>query len=98
MLPGGAPDGAATDDVRRRMVDVDLQGYFTSHHPVPVPESFTPEPSESWTRADLDEYAAVVAQIPREAHEEPELVTSPPDNAPSTGATRRPSTSPSAGQ
>ncbi|MCC6315381.1 MAG: aminomethyl-transferring glycine dehydrogenase subunit GcvPB, partial [Thermomicrobiales bacterium] len=61
--------GVGTEDVRRRIVDYGLQGYFTSHHPMLVPEPFTLEPSESWSRADLDEYAAVFEQVSREAHE-----------------------------
>jgi glycine dehydrogenase subunit 2 len=31
--------GVGTEDVRRRMVDFGLQGYFTSRHPVLVPET-----------------------------------------------------------
>lgn len=48
--------GVDTEDVRRRIVDFGLQGYFTSYHPV-VPEPMTLEPCESYSRADLDEYA-----------------------------------------
>jgi glycine dehydrogenase subunit 2 len=74
--------GVGTEDVRRRMVDFGLQGYFTSHHPVLVPEPFTLEPSESWGKDDLDEYAAVLGQIAREAREDPNLVRDAPHNAP----------------
>ena len=70
--------GVGTEDVRRRMVDFGLQGYFTSHHPVLVPEPFTLEPSESWAKDDLDEYAAVFEHISREAHEDPEFVRNSP--------------------
>jgi glycine dehydrogenase subunit 2 len=73
--------GVGTEDVRRRLVDFGLQGYFTSHHPVLVPEPFTLEPSESWGKAALDEYVAALAQISREAHEQPDLVQSAPHNA-----------------
>ena len=74
--------GVGTEDVRRRVVDFGLQGYFTSHHPVLVPEPFTLEPSESWAKDDLDEYAAVFAEISREAHENPGVVQNAPHNAP----------------
>jgi len=73
--------GVNTEDVRRRMVDYGLQGYFTSHHPMLVPEPFTLEPCESYSRADLDEYATVIGQISSEAHSDPELVRSAPHNA-----------------
>ncbi len=74
--------GVGTEDVRRRVVDYGLQGYFTSHHPMLVPEPFTLEPSESWSKADLDEYAAVFARIADEAREDPEMVRNSPHNAP----------------
>jgi glycine dehydrogenase subunit 2 len=73
--------GVGTEDVRRRIVDFGLQGYFTSHHPVLVPEPFTLEPCESYSRADLDEYATVLSHISKEAHEEPETVRSAPHAA-----------------
>jgi glycine dehydrogenase subunit 2 len=41
----------------------------------------TLEPSESYSRADLDEYADIIAEISREAHESPEAVTNSPQNS-----------------
>ena len=73
--------GVGTEDVRRRIVDFGLQGYFTSHHPVLVPEPFTLEPCESYSRADLDEYATVLSHISAEAHTDPEVVKSAPHAA-----------------
>jgi glycine dehydrogenase subunit 2 len=70
--------GVGTEDVRRRIVDFGLQGYFTSHHPVLVPEPFTLEPSETYAKDDLDEYAAVLTEISKEAHTDPDLVRSAP--------------------
>ena len=70
--------GVDTEDIRRRIVDFGLQGYFTSHHPVLVPEPMTLEPCESYSRADLDEYATVLTRISNEAHTDPELVRSAP--------------------
>lgn len=70
--------GVGTEDVRRRIVDFGLQAYFTSHHPVLVPEPFTLEPSETYAKDDLDEYAAVLGEISREAHEDPEVVRTAP--------------------
>ena len=37
--------------------------YWTSHHPYVVPQPFTLEPTESYSMAELDEYAAVLAEI-----------------------------------
>ena len=67
--------------MRRRIVDFGLQGYFTSHHPVLVPEPFTLEPTESYSRADLDEYVTVLSHIAEEARTIPEIVTSAPHAA-----------------
>jgi glycine dehydrogenase subunit 2 len=73
--------GVGTEDVRRRMVDFGLQGYFTSHHPVLVPEPFTLEPCESYSRSDLDEYATVLGHIASEAREDAEFVRAAPHQA-----------------
>jgi glycine dehydrogenase subunit 2 len=70
--------GVSSEDVRRRMVDFGLQGYFTSHHPMLIPEPFTLEPSESWSRSDLEEYGTVLRHIDAEAREAPELVQEAP--------------------
>jgi glycine dehydrogenase subunit 2 len=70
--------GVGTQDVRRRMVDFGLQAFFTSHHPVLVPEPFTLEPGESLSKADLDENVAVLRQIADEAYADPEMVKTAP--------------------
>jgi glycine dehydrogenase subunit 2 len=38
----------------------------------------TLEPSESYSRADLDEYAEILAEVSREAYEDPETVKASP--------------------
>lgn len=63
------------------MVDFGLQGYFTSHHPMLIPEPFTLEPSESWSKRDLEEYGDVLTHIDAEARENPEFVRSAPYRA-----------------
>lgn len=73
--------GVSSEDVRRRMVDFGLQGYFTSHHPMLIPEPFTLEPSESWSKRDLEEYGDVLTHIDAEARENPEFVRSAPYRA-----------------
>lgn len=73
--------GIGTDQINRRIIDYGLQTYFTSHHPRIIAEPFTPEPPESYSRDDLDHYAAVMARVAREAYEEPEKVSSAPFNS-----------------
>ena len=73
--------GIGTDQINRRIIDYGLQTYFTSHHPRIIAEPFTPEPPESYSKDDLDHYAAVMARVAREAREEPETVRSAPHNS-----------------
>ena len=70
--------GVGTEDVRDRMVDFGIQSYWMSHHPWVVPEPFTPEPCETYSKADLDEWAAVVKQASDEAYADAELVKTAP--------------------
>ena len=70
--------GVGTLDVARRTADFGVASYFPSHEPWLVPEPVTLEPSESYSRADLDDYAEIIAEISREAYEEPETVLGAP--------------------
>ncbi|MGI5892454.1 MAG: aminomethyl-transferring glycine dehydrogenase subunit GcvPB [Bacillota bacterium] len=74
--------GFGTMDVSLRLIDFGLEHYWQSHHPWIVPEPFTLEPCESFTKDDLDEYAAVLAQISKECYEEPHIIKTAPHNAP----------------
>ena len=66
--------GVGTEDVMRRMADYGLtKHYWTSHHPWVVPEPFTLEPCESYSKDDIDEYVAVLRQISKEAYADPEF-------------------------
>ena len=67
-----------TEDVMRRLGDFGIQHYWTSHHPWVVPEPFTLEPCETFSKEDLDEYAAALAQISKEAYDNPEFVKAGP--------------------
>ncbi len=69
--------GVHTDEIGYRAADFGVH-YWLSHHPWVVPEPATFEPTESYSRADLDEYAAILAEISREAYEEPETVRTAP--------------------
>lgn len=73
--------GIGTDQINRRIIDYGLQTYFTSHHPRIIAEPFTPEPPESYSKDDLDHYAAVMSRVAREAYEEPETVRSAPHHS-----------------
>lgn len=70
--------GFGTDDISRRIVDFGLESYHQSHHPFVVPEPFTLEPCESYSKDDLDEYVAVFRELCREAYEEPDLIRNAP--------------------
>jgi glycine dehydrogenase subunit 2 len=69
--------GVHSEDLGRRVADFGAH-YWTSHHPYLVPEPMTLEPTESYSKEDLDEYAAILAEVAREAYEEPEVVRSAP--------------------
>jgi glycine dehydrogenase subunit 2 len=69
--------GITSEQVGIRAADFGTH-YWTSHHPFVVPEPFTLEPTESYSRADLDEYAAILAEVAREAREEPDVVRTAP--------------------
>ncbi len=73
--------GVRTQDLGRRAGDFGVQ-YWLSHHPWYVPEPVTLEPTESYTREELDEYAAILARIAEEAYENPALVVNAPHNGP----------------
>ncbi len=69
--------GVGSEDVGRRMADFGVH-YWTSHHPWVVPEPFTLEPTESYSKAELDEYLAILARVNREAYDDPEFVKGAP--------------------
>ncbi len=73
--------GIGVDDVNRRIVDYGIQKFFTSHHPWLVPEPFTPEPCETYSKADIDYWAQALRRVCEEAHNDPELVRSAPHNS-----------------
>jgi glycine dehydrogenase subunit 2 len=69
--------GVHSEELGIRMADFGTH-YWTSHHPYVVPEPMTLEPTESYSRADLDEYAAMLSTVAREAYELPETVHNAP--------------------
>ncbi len=73
--------GVTTDDIARRVVDYGFQDYFASHHPRLIPEPFTPEPVESYSKDDIDEYVEAIRSIAKEAYEDPDVVKTAPHKA-----------------
>ncbi|MGA8905025.1 MAG: aminomethyl-transferring glycine dehydrogenase subunit GcvPB, partial [Candidatus Bathyarchaeia archaeon] len=73
--------GVGAQDVIRRVVDYGVQSYWLSHHPWVVPEPFTPEPCETYSKTDIDYWVAVLAEISKEAYSNPELVKTAPHNS-----------------
>ncbi|MGO8683162.1 MAG: aminomethyl-transferring glycine dehydrogenase subunit GcvPB [Thermoleophilia bacterium] len=74
--------GVGTEAVRDRMIDFGIQSFWMSHHPWVVPEPFTPEPCETYSRADLDEWAAVIRLVSDEAYANADSVLAGPQNQP----------------
>jgi glycine dehydrogenase subunit 2 len=72
--------GVHSEDIGLRAADFGVH-YWTSHHPFVVPEPFTLEPTESYSRQELDEYAAILAHVAQEARTDPALVTTAPHNS-----------------
>ncbi len=70
--------GVGTEDVRDRMIDFGIQSMWMSHHPWVVPEPFTPEPCETYSKQDLDEWAAVIKLASDEAYSDPDFVKASP--------------------
>jgi glycine cleavage system P protein (glycine dehydrogenase) subunit 2 len=70
--------GVGTEDLEHRIVDYGVNSYFTAHEPWLVPEPYTAEPCESYSKQDLDEYFEIIQRISDEAHEDPEMVKHAP--------------------
>jgi glycine dehydrogenase subunit 2 len=69
--------GITSGQIQRRMMDFGMH-YWTSHHPYHVPEPMTLEPTETPSKADLDEYIATLAHVFKEARETPEVIRTAP--------------------
>jgi glycine dehydrogenase subunit 2 len=52
--------------------------FWMSHHPFLVAEPMTMEPTESYTRADLDEHAAILRAVAEEAYADPDSIHAAP--------------------
>lgn len=72
--------GVHSEEIGLRAADFGVH-YWTSHHPWIVPEPCTLEPTESYSKEELDEYAAILAHVADEARTDPDLVKSAPHNS-----------------
>ena len=71
--------GLTTDDVGARVTDFGTH-YWTSHHPFVVPEPATLEPTEAYSKIEIDEYAQIMQQVSDEAYANPDFVKNAPYN------------------
>jgi glycine dehydrogenase subunit 2 len=69
--------GVDTHNISLRMADFGFH-LWSSHHPFIVPQPFTIEPTESYSKNELDEYLDGLRQIAEEARKEPETVKTAP--------------------
>ncbi len=74
--------GIGTVEIANRMADYGIDPWWMSHEPWIVPQPFTPEAGELWSKEDIDLWIDVLAQIMQEARENPELVRTAPHNQP----------------
>ena len=72
--------GLSSQDLQRRIGDYGLQIYWMSHHPETIPQPFTPEPTESYSKEEIDEWAAVMMRLCHEAYHSPEAIRTAPHN------------------
>jgi glycine dehydrogenase subunit 2 len=72
--------GVSVADVQNRMVDFGVDAFWMSHEPWIVPQPFTPEAGEMWSKEDIDYWIAVLKQVCEEAYSDPDLVKSAPHN------------------
>lgn len=72
--------GITTHDVTLRMADFGFH-LWSSHHPFIVPEPFTIEPTESYSKAELDEYVEGLKRVVKEAYNDPDKVKNAPHNS-----------------
>ena len=92
--PSRRPPACARYDIAKRLID---HGYHppTIYFPLIVEECLLIEPTETESLETLDAFAEALIAVAREAHEDPELLTSAPHDAPvrrldETAAAREP--------
>ena len=74
--------GVGSEEIMGRITDYGLPAYWTSHEPQLVPQPFSLEPTESFSKAELDEAADVLARVADEARHDPDIIRQAPHRAP----------------
>lgn len=69
--------GISTGELGQRMADYAFH-YWTSHHPYVVPEPMTLEPTESYSKRELDEYLTSLRHTVDEVRNDIEIVKTAP--------------------
>jgi len=69
--------GVDTHDIACRMADFGFH-LWSSHHPFIVPQPFTIEPTESYSKKEIDEYLDGLRHVAEEARRDPATVKSAP--------------------
>jgi glycine cleavage system P protein (glycine dehydrogenase) subunit 2 len=72
--------GVTTEDVTLRMADFGFH-LWSSHHPFIVKQPFTIEPTEAYSKDELDEYVNALTHIANEAYTNPKIVKTAPHNS-----------------
>ena len=72
--------GVHSEELGIRAADFGVH-YWTSHHPFVVPEPCTLEPTESYSKEEIDEYVSILAHVAEEARLDPEMVKNAPHNS-----------------
>jgi glycine dehydrogenase subunit 2 len=72
--------GITVVDVQNRMVDFGIDAFWLSHEPWIVPQPFTPEAGEMWSKEDIDQWIDVLAHVIDEAYTHPDIVRTAPHN------------------
>eukprot|EP01035_Chromulina_nebulosa_P056960 gene56960-78061_t len=80
MQPLRDDTGVTVFDVQRRMTDFGIDAFWLSHEPWVVPEPFTPEAGEMWSKNDIDRWIDTLAAVIAEAYTDPDRVRSAPHN------------------
>jgi glycine dehydrogenase subunit 2 len=73
--------GIGIVEIGARMTDYGVDSPWLSHEPWVVPEPFTPEPGELWSKEDIDYWIAAMAKAIEEARTNPDIVRTAPQNA-----------------
>ncbi|MEJ2549496.1 MAG: aminomethyl-transferring glycine dehydrogenase subunit GcvPB [Anaerolineales bacterium] len=68
-------------DIAKRLMDFGFHPP-TNYFPLIVPEALMIEPTETESKQTLDAFVAAMQQIAREAHEDPEILTTAPHKTP----------------